>query len=352
MSTLTNVAGEYSFQGLATGYCDIAFSKYHYYDHIAEDVTINPGETTYVDVQMALQPDEVVVWIGHDDGSPVPVPIGDTIGIDVYARTEDSIEVVFIHLPLGTSDDYIVDHHSQTEGQFYYPFSEWDDVFFEPPTVLFDGWHNQSLLGFCDMGGPLNPIFQSDTLVKICTFAFETINDSSLIGDTVQCFTVGYDPDSGDPIAGDPDGITAHRIRYHFSPIYFPDPVGGCFYTIGDVNSDHTFNGLDIVYAVNFFKGGSAPQYTCNCPPHGIWHASGDLNASCDFNGLDVTYGVAYFKGGPGPLPCADCPPLSVNSSSFGKDRTESPEIHKLNNAVIPGKFDNSKKNIAGTKKR
>ncbi|UCC78825.1 MAG: serine hydrolase [Candidatus Zixiibacteriota bacterium] len=81
-----------------------------------------------------------------------------------------------------------------------------------------------------------------------------------------------------------------------------------CDYVTGDVNGSDSYNGLDITYGVAFFKGGPAPTYECECPPHGTWFVSGDVNGSCSYNGLDITYGVAYFKGGPAPIPCPDCP--------------------------------------------
>ena len=82
-----------------------------------------------------------------------------------------------------------------------------------------------------------------------------------------------------------------------------------CQYVVGDANNSHTFTGLDITYAVRYFKGGPLPPYSCDCPPHGTWYVSGDVNGSCTFTGLDITYMVRYFKGGPAPIPCPDCPP-------------------------------------------
>lgn len=86
-----------------------------------------------------------------------------------------------------------------------------------------------------------------------------------------------------------------------------------CDYVVGDVNSSGEYNGMDITYSVNYFKGGPAPPYSCECTPGNIWHVSGDVNASCSYNGVDVTYGVAYFKGGPDPMPCPDCPPVEIS---------------------------------------
>jgi hypothetical protein len=83
----------------------------------------------------------------------------------------------------------------------------------------------------------------------------------------------------------------------------------GCDYITGDVNGSDSYNGLDITYGVNFFKGGPDPMCSeCGLCPD--WWYCGDVNGSCSYNGLDITYGVAYFKGGPDPIPCADCPPV------------------------------------------
>ncbi|UCC79245.1 MAG: serine hydrolase [Candidatus Zixiibacteriota bacterium] len=81
-----------------------------------------------------------------------------------------------------------------------------------------------------------------------------------------------------------------------------------CDYVVGDVNGSESYNGLDITYGVNFFKGGPAPTYECECGQT-TWYVGGDVNGSCSYNGLDITYGVNYFKGGSAPVPCASCPP-------------------------------------------
>ncbi|UCC78677.1 MAG: carboxypeptidase regulatory-like domain-containing protein, partial [Candidatus Zixiibacteriota bacterium] len=84
----------------------------------------------------------------------------------------------------------------------------------------------------------------------------------------------------------------------------------GCDYIVGDVNGSDSYNGLDITYGVNYFKGGPDPMCpACPIPDCNTWFYCGDVNGSCSYNGLDITYGVAYFKGGPGPIFCVDCPP-------------------------------------------
>lgn len=90
--------------------------------------------------------------------------------------------------------------------------------------------------------------------------------------------------------------------------------AGVCDYVVGDVNGDDGYNGLDIVYGVNFFKGGAAPTYECECTPGNIWYVSGDVNGTCSYNGLDITYGVSFLKGGPNLQPCSDCPPVVLLS--------------------------------------
>jgi hypothetical protein len=91
---------------------------------------------------------------------------------------------------------------------------------------------------------------------------------------------------------------------------------GGCNYVVGDINNSGDFTGLDVTFAIAYFKGGMAPIYQCECTPGNSWYVAGDVNASCLFNGLDVTYMVAYFKGGPDPAPCQDCPPMTLRTGT------------------------------------
>ena len=81
-----------------------------------------------------------------------------------------------------------------------------------------------------------------------------------------------------------------------------------CDYVVGDVNASENYNGLDINWGVNFFKGLAAPMCSPDCPSCETWFYCGDVNGSCTYNGLDINWGVNYFKGGPGPMFCPDCP--------------------------------------------
>jgi beta-lactamase superfamily II metal-dependent hydrolase len=87
---------------------------------------------------------------------------------------------------------------------------------------------------------------------------------------------------------------------------------GQCEYIVGDINNNGSPNGLDVVFGVNYFKGGPQPEVSCDCSPHGNLFVAGDVNASCSFNGLDITYFVSFLKGGPSLSPCPDCPPAMI----------------------------------------
>jgi hypothetical protein len=90
-----------------------------------------------------------------------------------------------------------------------------------------------------------------------------------------------------------------------------------CHYLPGDINSDSTFNNLDVTYAVNYFKGGHPPLYSCQCSYGSTWFVSGDVNSTCTFTGLDVTYMVRYLKGGTAPIVCPACPPAGSHGLLF-----------------------------------
>ncbi len=84
---------------------------------------------------------------------------------------------------------------------------------------------------------------------------------------------------------------------------------GGCPYMLGDINNNSQTNGIDVVYGVNYFKGGPHPPIQCDiCPEPSPFYAAGDVNGNCQFNGIDISYFVNYLKGGPALHACGDCP--------------------------------------------
>jgi len=84
-------------------------------------------------------------------------------------------------------------------------------------------------------------------------------------------------------VASDPAGLT-DTLRISIQVITF---------IRGDANGSGALNGVDVVFLVNYFKGGPAP----------VPIESGDANGNGVTNGLDVVYLVNYFKGGPPPPP-------------------------------------------------
>jgi hypothetical protein len=119
----------------------------------------------------------------------------------------------------------------------------------------------------------------------------------------------------GQPIVGR-SSSSNYRIDAGF---WVGAPAGpiGCAYTPGDINGNHAVNGVDIVFAVNYFKGGpNHPPIDCypNCPAEpNPFYAAGDVNGNCTFNGIDITFFVRYLKGQiPSLLYCPDCPPASL----------------------------------------
>ncbi len=110
------------------------------------------------------------------------------------------------------------------------------------------------------------------------------------------------------------DLSSPYNSYYELMPRFYSDFTWlqggpGCQYTVGDANGNGSFNGLDVVYSVSYFKGGPQPPYSCECTPGNTWFVAGDVNNSCNYNGLDVSYMVSYLKGGPPLHPCASCPP-------------------------------------------
>ena len=94
---------------------------------------------------------------------------------------------------------------------------------------------------------------------------------------------------------------------YYFS--LYTYGYNNCCYINGDVNGSGRFDGLDIVFGVNYFKGGMPPPYYCICNGY-YWHESGDINGDCHFNGLDITYMVGVLKGFWPASFCPECPSL------------------------------------------
>lgn len=73
-----------------------------------------------------------------------------------------------------------------------------------------------------------------------------------------------------------------------------------CDYIPGDINGNGSPNGVDIAFAVEYFKGRIIPPDACDCRPDTPiypFYAAGDVNGNCAFNGADIIYFVGYLRG-------------------------------------------------------
>ena len=91
----------------------------------------------------------------------------------------------------------------------------------------------------------------------------------------------------------------------------------GCDYIPGDINGNGTVNGIDVTFAVAYFKGLQVPPIDCNPPCTGVpdpFYAAGDVNGDCRFNGIDIVWWIHH---GPPFRWCPACPPArGVNERS------------------------------------
>lgn len=169
-------------------------------------------------------PDEVSVWFGSLDGSPVEARIGDTVEIDVFIQTTDSCYLSNMEMHIGADSQYISSFDSSGH-QLYSPLNQWDFTGFSgfygsPPNPA--GWHSQSFLGIAEMFSPFTgPWLHSTSPVLIMTIALQISADPSNEGDTVFCLDEGEHPDGRPFSFGDTLGIYNYPYQLFFSPLYF-----------------------------------------------------------------------------------------------------------------------------------
>jgi len=79
-----------------------------------------------------------------------------------------------------------------------------------------------------------------------------------------------------------------------------------CLYISGDINGNGDATPFaDPAYAINYFKGGAIPPDPgCSC---GV-NPRCDVNGNCTFNGIDLVYMINYWKGGTPFENCVNCP--------------------------------------------
>ncbi|GEM_PF-805233 len=261
----------------------------------------------------------VLVKYGNLDGSPINGPINGNLTIDVYVQTSENAYLGDFHLCLGSDDQYIDDHLSETLGQVYYPLTEWEAAVFtaphgSPPNP--EGWTSQSFVGFARIN-PNNPNplwLHLESLTNVVTFVFEIVDEEALIGQTLECLGQGLNLYQGPSNGSDSTGFTSFDIVESYSPVQFYDPTAYCDYVPGDFNGDGNVIGGDVTFGVQFFIGvGSNPPDSCWLASSGSWlYSAADANGDCVVIGSDITYLVAFFVGtGEPPQWCPETPPAN-----------------------------------------
>jgi hypothetical protein len=232
---------------------------------------------------------------GNRGGSPLMVSIGSIIEVPVWGATDPTPgnpdSVCFMNNPLASNDSIIVARLGDA-----FPY-DCDIVSMPEQDCPIPGYTSQAMFRreICGCFYTLG-----DT-VQIGTFLMRTANDSGLVGQTLHPFIQGC----GGPLWGMVDGVRGVIPIQTYGATYFTT----CRAVAGDANNDQIYNGVDISFSVNFFKGfGPEPPAEYDCPPHGLLHAAADMNGSCVFNGIDIIYGVNSLRGrGPAPRRCQDC---------------------------------------------
>jgi hypothetical protein len=268
------------------------------------------------------------IIFGNKDGSVMPAHLGNDVDIPIWGVTpygNNVATVVYMHIPLASNDEIIA---QRLGGVFPDTLvGRWPDRSFLPATnhdgyppngippdpLIPAGFTSQSMLGFGQLGDHGDPwnFFRTDgDTVLIATFKMKVINNDSLLGDTIQPFILGHDYANGGLFWGMHDGLQVAIPTASFSPLQLLEHIS-CPYVPGDINGSGLLNGIDIVYGVNYFKGGNPPMVRCDmCPQSQPFYAAGDINGDCIFNGLDITYIVHYLKTSFPPVRfCPSCPP-------------------------------------------
>jgi hypothetical protein len=249
-------------------------------------------------------PSHYHIIFGNRDGSPMVVQLGTLIQVPVWGATspgpadfDDTVS--FMNIPLASDRRYIESRNGAICNPNCDTFS--DPEFFGPENQYIC----QTLLRFGYLHDPpWDPACflctHGDT-VLISTFLMTTTSDTTCLGRTVCPF---FSCSNG-ILWGMSDGANGVVPIQAYGCLHFEL----CQFTPGDANGDSVFNGLDIVFCIEYFKGRTSPSmYTCNCGQFINLRVAADINGDCRFSGIDVTYGVNYLKGrGTAPTRCLSC---------------------------------------------
>lgn len=236
-----------------------------------------------------------------------------TVDVDVWFRTAEDIEIIGLHLPLSTNDNYIVQRNG---GVLLDPIENWEDINYLDPNddPDNDGYTNQSLLGICAFNPPdCVPLETHGDWLKIATF--KMTSGSAPQFDTPLCdaFLEGYQPDVGGLVLVDyqQGELDPSQYEVDYACLEFVHSCGD--YIPGDYNGNGSVNVADLVEAFSWIRTG-APEgaVMCYCPPDDSleFAVAMDLNNDCRFDIVDICVFIKYLPDYPHMLqPCEYCPP-------------------------------------------
>jgi hypothetical protein len=251
-------------------------------------------------------PDSII--FGNLDRSIFLASLDADIVIPVWTKTDDSVS--FIHIPLGTHNQYI---SSRNGGTIYYPVNAWDDFSVLAPNVNYpiQGVTNQSILGFCDLGGQPNPTLHTNyTWIKIAEFRIHTTPDIGVLGDTTELFP-GANAQNGTLVYSDPSGSLNWEPVAFYSKLFFPpnnppvftSPAQGTFeinrgFEVSCIVDCTDEDNDPMVLTVDFADPNYTFQQLINVPGHiryqfnWVAPASGDSSYNLVFTANDGQGGV------------------------------------------------------------
>jgi hypothetical protein len=167
----------------------------------------------------------VRVWYGNLDQLPIEAEIGARISVDTYIQTSPNAYTPDMALAVGFTDEYIDSLLSETEGELFWPFTEWDVVHFtessgSPPNP--DGWRAESFVGFADVLPPFERNWlHLETPQLVLQFVVKSVSDSALCGRMVDAMGEGWDLIFGRSSCGDTLGGMGYPIIEYYSPVHF-----------------------------------------------------------------------------------------------------------------------------------
>jgi len=154
-----------------------------------------------------------------DNGAPLVIP--------VWIRTAAGIDIVSIHIPLSTNNEYIA---TRDGGAKFYPLNVWDDCSFLVPSedLAHSGFTVQSILGIKDLIGDPDPIDGIQTegeWWQIAEYYMTTDGSNPVDSLLTDALTGGFHYLNGGFVFADFNWgeLPQNSIEYYYSSFWFAD---------------------------------------------------------------------------------------------------------------------------------